>query len=72
MVDCFSQRKPGTGLCCLKKATEKDHVEAMDVYSIIVSGVSLEHYSKRSSKIITSCYSNRQVLEQHVGACCVE
>ncbi|KAL4282449.1 hypothetical protein GQ457_16G011030 [Hibiscus cannabinus] len=36
MIDCFSRRKSESGLRCLKKATEKGHVETIYAYGIIL------------------------------------
>ncbi|XP_039014279.1 putative F-box protein At1g67623 [Hibiscus syriacus] len=77
MVDCFSRKKPDSGLHCFKKATEKGHVEAMYAYGIILiclggelreqglqilSSLNLDKSNRRNSKIIASCRSKTEKL----------
>ncbi|KAL4283283.1 hypothetical protein GQ457_16G006820 [Hibiscus cannabinus] len=77
MVDCFSRKKPDSGLRCLKTATEKGHVEAIYARGIIficlggelreqglriLSSLDLVKSNKRSSKIIASCRSKTEKI----------
>ncbi|KAE8705732.1 P-loop containing nucleoside triphosphate hydrolases superfamily protein isoform 1 [Hibiscus syriacus] len=77
MVDFFSRKKPDSGLHCLKKATEKGHVEAMYAYGIILiclggelreqglrvlSSLDLEKSNKGVSKMIVNCRSKTKKI----------
>ncbi|KAK8595948.1 hypothetical protein V6N12_064454 [Hibiscus sabdariffa] len=78
MVDCFSRKKPDSGLCCLKTATEKGHVEAIYARGIIficlggelreqglriLSSLDLvKPPDERCSKIIASCRSKTEKI----------
>ncbi|GMJ10496.1 hypothetical protein HRI_004718800 [Hibiscus trionum] len=71
-VNLFSRRKSESSLCCLKKATEEDHVEEIYAYGIILiclegdtrkqglqimSALILVNSSKQGSITIANCRS---------------
>ncbi|KAG4129898.1 hypothetical protein ERO13_D09G108500v2 [Gossypium hirsutum] len=75
MINCFSRRKSESGLRCLKKATEKGHVEAVYTYGIILicldgelrkqglrvlSSLHLPKPNQGNSRMIASCRSKTE------------
>ncbi|GMI81855.1 hypothetical protein HRI_001854800 [Hibiscus trionum] len=75
MIDCFSRRKPKSGLRWLRKATERGHVEAIYTYGIIlicfggklreeghqvVKSLGLVKFNKTSLRIVVGCRSKTE------------